>query len=150
MRVFLPVFDSEHHDACPRRPPNPACGQTPSDFPGPRGYPDRPMSTPATRRVVLCTCPDRPVADRIAEALVNESLAACVNILGGVTSVYRWEGKLERGEEVLLVIKTAADRLPELEARIRALHPYTVPEIVALPITEGFSGYLAWIDETTR
>lgn len=96
--------------------------------------------------VVYCTCPDQGVAERIAAALVTERLAACVNILPGVVSVYRWQGQLQRDPELLLVVKTSGRAYPALEARIRQLHPYEVAEIIALPVLRGFPPYLDWID----
>jgi len=101
-------------------------------------------------RIVLCTVPDPACAERIATALVEERLAACVNALPGVSSTYRWEGKVERANEVLLVMKCTADRYPALQARILALHPYTLPEVIALEVTDGSAPYLDWITETTR
>ncbi|MFZ4790443.1 MAG: divalent-cation tolerance protein CutA [Candidatus Competibacteraceae bacterium] len=99
--------------------------------------------------VVYCTCPDQGVAERIAEAVVAERLAACVNLIPGVTSVYRWEGQLQRDAEWLLIIKTRSAVYPQLEARIRQLHPYQVPEIIALPIQAGSAAYLDWIAANT-
>lgn len=96
--------------------------------------------------VVLMTAPDAAVADRIARALVDERLAACVSLVPEVRSVYRWEGKVEESREVLLVAKTRAGLFPALEARVRALHPYDVPEIVAVPLTDGSRPYLSWLD----
>jgi periplasmic divalent cation tolerance protein len=96
--------------------------------------------------VVFCTCPSHEVAQGIAERLVHEGLAACVNILPGVTSVYRWQESLCCDQELLLVIKTREDIYPHLETRIRQLHPYTVAEIIALPISQGCREYLQWID----
>lgn len=98
--------------------------------------------------VVLMTAPDAAAAERIARALVDERLAACVNILPGVRSVYRWEGKVEESSEVLLVAKTRASLFGKVEARVRALHPYDVPEIVALPLTDGSRPYLSWLDQS--
>ena len=97
-------------------------------------------------RVVLCTCPPDSAAG-IAGTLVSERLAACVNILPVVRSIYRWEGELCDDAESLLVIKTTADRLEELTRRLLACHPYDVPEIIALPIqaSEGNPDYLAWL-----
>ncbi len=100
--------------------------------------------------VVLCTCPNDGVARDIASALVHENLAACVNILPEVTSVFEWKGTVETETEVLLVIKTAADRVERLNQRIPELHPYDVPEVVALPITAGLPAYLQWVSEETR
>ena len=95
--------------------------------------------------VVYCTCPDQTVAERIAETVVGERLAACVNIVPGLTSIYRWEGQIQRDAELLLLIKTRRAVYPLLEARIRVLHPYQVPEIIALPIQAGSAAYLDWI-----
>ena len=100
--------------------------------------------------VVLCACPDESVADRIARELVGERLAACVNRLPGVRSVYRWKGALQDEPEVLLAIKTTRSRYEELEMRLKALHPYEVPEIIALPVLAGAAPYLAWLAEETR
>ncbi len=92
--------------------------------------------------MILGACPDRETADRIADALVAESLAACVQILPGMSSVYRWEGKLERSDELLLIVKTVT---PEACLdRIEAMHPYEVPEAIVLPITGGSEAYLRW------
>jgi periplasmic divalent cation tolerance protein len=95
--------------------------------------------------LVLCTCPDETVAQRIAHALVEERLAACVNRLGGVRSVYRWQGTLADEPEVLLIVKTTAGRFQALEMRLKALHPYEVPEIIGVPLTYGSSEYLGWL-----
>lgn len=95
---------------------------------------------------MLCTCPPE-AADQLATALVEEQLAACVNVLPGIQSVYRWQGALERSAETLLLAKTTSDRYPALETRLRALHPYDLPEIIALPVERGLPGYLAWVSE---
>jgi periplasmic divalent cation tolerance protein len=89
-------------------------------------------------------------AERIAAALVERRLAACVQTVGPVASRYRWRGEVETDEEWLLLAKTAASRYPELEAAIRELHSYEEPEIVATPITAGSPGYLAWLTESVR
>ena len=99
--------------------------------------------------IALCTVPDRQTADRIAETLVEERLAACVNIVPGLTSVYRWQGEVSRDDELLLVIKTVGGQFSTLEAAIHRLHPYELPEIVAVPIVTGSSRYLAWITDNT-
>lgn len=99
---------------------------------------------------VFCTVPDLETARRIAHTVVYEGLAACVNLLPGLTSVYRWQGQVEESSELLLIIKTRQERYPALEARIQALHPYQVPEIIALAIERGSASYLDWIAESTR
>jgi len=100
--------------------------------------------------VVLVACPDRPVAEGIARALVEERLAACANLLPGVTSIYRWEGTLSQESEILLLIKTRRERLSGLARRVKALHPYSVPELIALPILAGSTSYLKWVRDSVR
>jgi len=95
--------------------------------------------------VVLCTCPEGPPAARLAEALVAERLAACVNRLPGVVSIFRWEGQVQQDSETLLLIKTTQARLPALTERIRSLHPYELPEVVAVPVLGGLDEYLDWV-----
>lgn len=95
--------------------------------------------------VCYCTCPDATVARRIAEDLVAAQVAACVNIVPGVTSVYRWQGKVEADAEVLLVIKTDTGHYPALEDRIRDQHPYELPELIAVPVANGSAPYLEWL-----
>jgi len=98
--------------------------------------------------VVLVTCANAAEARRIARAVVEERLAACVNILpGAVTSIYRWKGKVESARERLLLIKTSRKRLAKLQAAVERLHSYDVPEFVALPIAGGSDTYLSWIEE---
>jgi periplasmic divalent cation tolerance protein len=99
--------------------------------------------------VVFVTTSNDQEAASIADALVSERLAACVNILGAIESVYRWEGKITRDREVLMIIKTTAERYPELELRIKELHSYSTPEVVALKIERGSADYLTWIWEST-
>jgi len=99
--------------------------------------------------VVLCACPDEEIAARIAREVVSAGLAACVNRLTGVRSVYRWKGALRDEPEVLLVVKSTRNRYAELEMRLKALHPYEVPEIIALPVVAGTESYLAWVAEET-
>ena len=99
--------------------------------------------------VVLVTCPSRKVGETIGRALVQERLAACVNVVPNLTSIYRWEGKIYRDAEVLLVIKTRRMRLPALMRRVRGLHPYSVPEVVALPLVGGSAPYLSWVRDST-
>ncbi len=99
--------------------------------------------------IVITSAPDRKVAQAIAQALVERKLAACVNILASCTSVYRWQGKIETADEVPLLIKTRAEIYTEVEAAIKGLHPYEVPEIVALPVAEGSHDYLEWLSAAT-
>jgi periplasmic divalent cation tolerance protein len=100
--------------------------------------------------VVLITAPNEDEAAKIAHDIVGSGLAACANIIRGVRSIYRWQGKVEDNNEVLMVVKTRADLFGDLEKRIKELHSYTVPEIIALPVIRGFEGYLAWLREETR
>ncbi|MGD8515047.1 MAG: divalent-cation tolerance protein CutA [Granulosicoccaceae bacterium] len=98
--------------------------------------------------LVLCTCPDRDTAMQLAKTLIDEALAACVSILPGLTSLYHWQGECESDTEELLMIKTRKAAYPALEARLQALHPYELPEIIAVSIEAGLPGYLAWVDES--
>jgi periplasmic divalent cation tolerance protein len=100
--------------------------------------------------IVLTNMPDRDAALKLARELVAKRLAACVNVLAGCTSVYRWKGEVEETAEVPVLIKTRAGRYDEVEAAIRRLHPYELPEIVAVPMTRGLDEYLEWLaGETT-
>jgi periplasmic divalent cation tolerance protein len=101
-------------------------------------------------RLVLTNCPNMPLAERIALALVEGRHAACVNIVPGIQSIYRWAGKLERDNEVLLLIKTELACLAGVEQCIRTLHTYEVPEMIALPISHGYTPYLNWITESIQ
>ena len=98
--------------------------------------------------IALNTCPDENVASNIATKLVENDLAACVNIIPAIKSVYRWQGKIEQDNEVLLIIKTRKDVFNRLETLIREHHPYELPEIVAVPIDTGLKEYLNWMDES--
>jgi periplasmic divalent cation tolerance protein len=100
-------------------------------------------------RVVLCTFPTAAQAAEVAKLLVGERLAACVS-LSAVTSIYSWKDELQNEVETLAVIKTTADRFAALKARIVELHPYEVPEVIALPIIDGHAPYLAWLADSTR
>lgn len=100
--------------------------------------------------VCLCTCPDVELARTLGLALVDERLAACVQLLPGVESIYRWEGAVETGAEILLIIKSTRGRFSDLQARLAALHPYKVPELVALPAVAGLPAYLHWVTDSTR
>jgi periplasmic divalent cation tolerance protein len=99
--------------------------------------------------LVFCTCPDEATAERIASALVEEHLAACVNRIPGIASTYRWQGKVCRDNEQLLVIKTTRERFDALRARIIELHPYELPEVIAVDIALGSAPYLDWIARET-
>jgi len=100
-------------------------------------------------RIVLVTCSTVTEARRIARTVVSKRLAACVNIvLSPAESFYTWNGKLERAREYLLVMKTAAKRLSELEREVKRLHSYDVPEFIALKVTEGSASYLAWLSSS--
>jgi periplasmic divalent cation tolerance protein len=103
------------------------------------------VAPPTEPIVILTTCPDEAVAARIARDLVESGLAACVSRVGPVHSTYRWQGDIQDEPEVLLVIKTVSARYSELEMRLKSLHPYEVPEIIALPVTRGSTQYLAWL-----
>ncbi|HXF44508.1 MAG TPA: divalent-cation tolerance protein CutA [Burkholderiaceae bacterium] len=100
--------------------------------------------------IVLTNCPDAASARRIAAALVERRLAACANQMAPVQSVYRWQGAIEEAAEVPLLIKCTRARYPEVEAAIRELHPYSVPEIVAWPVAVGYAPYLRWVDDETQ
>ena len=97
-------------------------------------------------QIVLTSCPDEACAERIARTLVEEGLAACVNILPPMRSIYRWKSKIEDAAEQLLVIKSAVARFPAIRDRLRTLHPYELPEIIAVPIADGLPEYLAWLN----
>ncbi len=99
--------------------------------------------------VVLITAPAEEEAGKIAHALVTGRLAACVNIVKNVRSVYRWQGKVEDEAEVLMIAKTRRSLVAALAARVKELHSYTVPEVIALPIVEGAGDYLGWLGEET-
>ncbi len=98
---------------------------------------------------VLCACPDEATAARIARELVEGRLAACVNRLPGVHSTYRWDGAVHDEPEVLLIVKTTRERYQALEMRLKALHPYELPEIIALPVEAGSAGYIDWVGRET-
>ena len=98
--------------------------------------------------VVFVTCPDKSVAEKIADGLIKEKLAACVNITGEVNSVYFWKGNIEKDQEYLMIIKTTEELFEKLEKFIKDSHPYTVPEIIGMPIIKGSKEYLDWIDQT--
>jgi periplasmic divalent cation tolerance protein len=100
--------------------------------------------------VVLVTCGSEEEGLKIARTLVEERLAACVNLLSPIRSIYRWEGKTCDEKEWLLIIKTKKERFEDLEEKVKSLHSYSVPEIIGLPIVEGSLSYLQWLDEMTK
>lgn len=99
---------------------------------------------------VTTTLDTRDGAERLAAAIVEARLAACAQVLGPITSTYRWQGAVETASEWLVLIKTTSDALPALEARLRADHPYEVPEIIAVPVVAGLGAYLEWVRETVQ
>ena len=100
--------------------------------------------------LVISTLPDRDAAEKMAHFLIEQQLAACVNILPGATSVYRWQGKVESANETILLIKTTMARYPALETAIKNQHPYELPEIIAVPINAGLPAYLEWVATETN
>lgn len=101
---------------------------------------------PADHLIIFCTCPDKDTAEKIARLLVETNIAACVNILPGMTSLYKWEGKIESAQEHLLLIKAHKEHYQTIESTLRTHHPYDLPEIIAAPIERGLPEYLHWID----
>jgi periplasmic divalent cation tolerance protein len=103
------------------------------------------LESPSSARIVLTTAASVDEARRLGRALVEEQLAACATLIPAVESIYHWEGKVESAGETLLLLKTTADHLDALEARLHALHAYKVPEFLVLPVDSGSEGYLAWM-----
>ena len=97
--------------------------------------------------LTISTCPDPETAERLGAALLERHLIACVNILPGAVSMYEWKGKVERDQECILLMKTRADAFEQLQQAVVELHPYELPEVIAVPIEQGLAGYLSWIDE---
>ncbi len=102
------------------------------------------------QQIVLSTCPDHDTAKQIAKVLVTQRLAACINILPGVESIYQWQGQLQCDQECLLIIKIHAAAYPAVEKAVLKLHPYELPEIVAVPLANGLPAYLAWINNNSN
>ncbi|MCB1065105.1 MAG: divalent-cation tolerance protein CutA [Verrucomicrobiae bacterium] len=100
--------------------------------------------------MVLCTFPNAAEARQIGTQLVDLQVAACVNLIPQIESIYRWKGEIKSETEVMVLIKTTQNNYRELEARIQELHPYDMPEVIAVPIEHGASAYLGWISEMTR
>lgn len=103
------------------------------------------MTSPPETVLVLCTCPPGDVAQSLAGRLVAEGHAACVNRIQGIVSTYRWQDDLKEDDETLLLIKTSLEKYPALERRLVEIHPYELPEIIAVPITTGLPAYLEWV-----
>lgn len=101
-------------------------------------------------RLTYVTCPDTATAEEIASQLIAEHEAACVNIVPGLRSVYRWQGRVETDEEVLLLIKTTEARFTAVRERVMQLHPDELPEVIAVPVVQGLAGYLDWVRSETR
>ncbi|MFP7723122.1 divalent-cation tolerance protein CutA [Lysobacter sp. A3-1-A15] len=100
--------------------------------------------------IVHCACPDAATADRLARALVDERLAACASVLPGMRSTYRWQGRVEQADEVLLLAKTTDACLQACTDRLQAMHPYELPEVIAVEAAGGLLPYLAWVADETR
>ena len=100
--------------------------------------------------VVYITAPNEEEAAKIAIALVGERLAGCANIVKGIRSIYNWQGKIEDDPEVLMIVKTQRHLFEPLKKRVKELHSYTVPEVIAIPVVEGSEEYLAWLKDVTR
>ena len=100
--------------------------------------------------LITCACPDRDIALQLARELVEHRLAACVQVLPGMTSTYRWDGAIEQAEEVLLLAKSWDDRVEAVVATLQSRHPYEVPEIMAVPAAGGLAAYLDWVRAGTR
>lgn len=105
------------------------------------------MNTPI---VILSTAGSEEEASKIAEHLVNNRLAACVNIIPSITSIYRWKGEMNRDHEILMIIKTDASRLEEIKTAVRSLHSYETPELIAIPVQEGLKEYLDWLGDSVK
>ena len=116
---------------------------------GRRRYPTIPFMSPSPLVLVLTTCADAASAERMAQVLVGERLAACVNVHGAMRSIYRWKGAVEQASEVQVVVKTTRRLAAAVEARIRALHDYELPELLVLSIDGGGADYLEWIRTET-
>ena len=96
-------------------------------------------------QLAICTCPNQEIAESIAENIVAQRLAACVNIISGVRSIYQWQGNIESGQEILLLIKTHKDKYESLQNTITNMHPYEVPELITVDINQGLPEYLNWV-----
>jgi periplasmic divalent cation tolerance protein len=106
------------------------------------------MPTPLL--LILCTVPDRETALKLSRSLLEQGLAACVNLTSPITSVYHWQGELQESEEILLLIKTTKQHYKNVEAMLREQHPYELPEIIAVPVEQGLEDYLNWVERCTK
>lgn len=100
--------------------------------------------------IILCTTPSNDISVQIAEECIKTKIAACCNILPGITSIYQWQGKVEKSNEELLILKSTEDNFVAIENTIKELHPYEVPEIISIKINKGNESYLKWIDQSQR
>jgi periplasmic divalent cation tolerance protein len=100
--------------------------------------------------VIYCTCPDIETAQRISRLAVEQRLAACINQIPGITSIYTWDGNIQQDQEVLLIVKTIEERFDDFQKLVNDEHPYDLPEIIALPVTQGSPDYLDWIKQCTK
>lgn len=100
--------------------------------------------------VILITAKDKPEAEKIAKMLIKNKLAACVNILAGVKSLFRWQGKIDQAKEALLIVKSRKEKFNKIAKLVKSMHSYDLPEIIAVPIVSGFKPYLDWINESIR
>ena len=105
----------------------------------------RPIVSPMDPVIIMTNFPDRVSALALAKELVDQRLAACVNVLSECSSVYRWKNEIEHSDEVPVLIKTLSQNYPQVESLVRRMHPYELPEIIAVPVVEGFPGYMQWI-----
>jgi len=117
---------------------------------GPPAPPSGQVPAVTDVRVVLMTAPDRATAEKLALTLVGERLCACANLVPGVTSLFWWDGAVQRSEETLVVMKTTAESVDALTARAAELHPYDVPELLALPVEKGLVAYMEWVGRETQ
>ena len=103
-----------------------------------------------THIIVLVTAPNKEEAEKIAHSLLNERLIACANIIGPVHSLFWWQGKIDKAQEHLILMKTRKDLFSKLSEKVKSLHSYQVPEIIAIPIVEGFKPYMEWLESSLK
>jgi periplasmic divalent cation tolerance protein len=105
---------------------------------------------PTPLHLILCTVPDRETGLKLSRSLLEQGLAACINLTSPITSVYHWQGKLETSEEILLLIKTTKQHYKAVETALLAEHPYELPEIIAVPVEQGLEDYLNWVERCVK